>query len=78
MVAADGGIFNGGDAGFYGSLAGIHINAPIVGMAATPDGKGYWLVGADGGIYNGGDAGFFGSATYPWLLFWNTLTRSEA
>jgi hypothetical protein len=31
-------------------------------MAATPSGKGYWLVGADGGIFNFGDAGFLGSA----------------
>jgi len=32
-----------------------------VGMAATPDGKGYWLVASDGGIFSFGDAGFFGS-----------------
>ena len=31
-------------------------------MAATPDGKGYWLVASDGGIFNYGDAGFLGSA----------------
>ena len=36
-------------------------NAPVVGMAATPDGGGYWLVGADGGIFSYGDAAFFGS-----------------
>ena len=36
--------------------------APVVGMAATPDGRGYWLVGSDGGIFSFGDAGFFGSA----------------
>jgi N-acetylmuramoyl-L-alanine amidase len=36
-------------------------NAPIVGMAATPDGGGYWLVASDGGIFTFGDAGFFGS-----------------
>jgi hypothetical protein len=30
-------------------------------MAATPDGKGYWLVAADGGIFTFGDARFFGS-----------------
>ena len=30
-------------------------------MAATPDGKGYWLVASDGGIFNYGDAGFYGS-----------------
>jgi hypothetical protein len=37
------------------------LNRPIVGMATTPDGKGYWLVGADGGIFNLGTAGFDGS-----------------
>jgi hypothetical protein len=62
MVAADGGIFNFGDAGFAGSTGAMHLNQPIVGMAATPSGKGYWLVAADGGIFNFGDAGFLGSA----------------
>jgi hypothetical protein len=32
-----------------------------VGMAATPDGKGYWLVASDGGIFDYGDAAFYGS-----------------
>jgi hypothetical protein len=31
-------------------------------MAATPDGKGYWLVASDGGIFSFGTAGFQGSA----------------
>ena len=35
--------------------------APVVGMAATPDGGGYWLVGSDGGIFSFGDATFYGS-----------------
>jgi hypothetical protein len=38
------------------------LNKPIVGVAVTPTGKGYWLVAGDGGIFNFGDAGFFGSA----------------
>ena len=50
-----------GDAGFYGSTGSLHLNAPIVGMESTSDGKGYWLVAGDGGIFNYGDAGFFGS-----------------
>ena len=62
IVAADGGIFNYGDAGFFGSAGTIALNKPIVGMAATTDGGGYWLVASDGGIFNYGDAGFFGSA----------------
>jgi len=36
LVAADGGIFAFGDAGFYGSMGGRTLNRPIVGMAATP------------------------------------------
>ena len=63
LVAADGGIFNYGDAGFYGSTGGLKLNKPIVGMVPTPDGKGYWLVASDGGVFNYGDAGFFGSAS---------------
>ena len=39
LVASDGGIFTFGDAGFYGSTGAIRLNQPIVGMAATPDGR---------------------------------------
>jgi len=39
----------------------MHLDAPIVSMAATPDGKGYWLVASDGGIFAYGDAPFVGS-----------------
>ncbi len=39
----------------------MSLNQPIVGMAATPDGKGYWLVAKDGGIFSFGDAVFYGS-----------------
>ena len=45
-----------------GANAVANANAPVVGLAATPDGGGYWLVAADGGIFSYGDAGFFGSA----------------
>ena len=50
-----------GDARFYGSTGAIPLNQPVVGMAATPDGRGYWLVAADGGIFAFGDASFYGS-----------------
>jgi hypothetical protein len=60
-VASDGGIFSYGDAGFYGSTGSLTLNKPVVGMASTPDGKGYWLVASDGGIFSYGDAGFYGS-----------------
>ena len=61
VAAADGGVFAVGDASFYGSAGGIHLNRPVVGMAATPDNAGYWLVASDGGIFAYGDAGFYGS-----------------
>ncbi len=44
-----------------GSTASAVLDAPAVGIAATPDGDGYWLVAADGGIFAFGDAAFFGS-----------------
>ena len=37
------------------------FNHPIVGIAATGDGGGYWLVASDGGIFSYGDAQFYGS-----------------
>jgi len=55
------GIFSFGDAAFYGSMGGRHLDAPIVGMAAAPSGKGYWEVAADGGVFTFGDAAFGGS-----------------
>ena len=61
LDAADGGIFTLGQASFHGSMGGRSLNQPIVGMAATPDGGGYWEVAADGGIFSFGDAAFHGS-----------------
>ena len=46
---------------FHGSTGSMVLNKPIVGMAATPDGGGYWLVASDGGVFSFGDAGFYGS-----------------
>ena len=37
---------------------GIKLNGPLVGMAATNTGAGYWLVAADGGVFSFGDAVF--------------------
>ena len=61
FVASDGGVFDFGDANFWGSTGGIHLNQPVVGMAVTPSTNGYWLVASDGGIFTFGDAAFFGS-----------------
>ena len=40
---------------------GIHPSRPVLGMAATPTGHGYWLVASDGGVFSFGDAAFYGS-----------------
>jgi hypothetical protein len=50
-----------GAAGFYGSTSALTLNQPLVGMANTPDGHGYWLVASDGGIFSYGNAHFYGS-----------------
>jgi hypothetical protein len=55
-------MFSFGDAGFYGSMGGAPLHAPIVGMAPTATGRGYWLAAADGGLFAFGDAGYYGSA----------------
>ena len=46
---------------FLGNLSATPLDVPIVGMATTADGGGYWLVASDGGIFAYGDAGFYGS-----------------
>jgi hypothetical protein len=61
MVATDGGIFTFGDAAYDGSTGGIHLNQPIIGMANSPSGAGYWLIAVDGGVFTFGDAGYYGS-----------------
>ncbi len=63
-VASDGGIFGFGTLGsgaFFGSMGGRPLDAPIVGIAATPDDDGYWEVASDGGIFSFGSATFYGS-----------------
>ena len=45
VVASDGGIFSFGDAQFFGSMGGQHLNQPIVGLAAPP---------AEPGLLDGG------------------------
>jgi hypothetical protein len=72
LVASDGGIFSFGNAGFFGSIPGLglgpagstggkHLNAPIVGMVPSFNGRGYFMVAADGGVFAFGDATFEGS-----------------
>jgi hypothetical protein len=72
LDASDGGVFTFGDGGFYGSIPGIglnpagsglphSLNAPVVGMVPSSDGRGYFMVASDGGVFAFGDAQFEGS-----------------
>lgn len=75
LATADGGVFSFGDATYHGSLPGLglaaygttttpgerRLNAPVVGIARSVAGHGYYLVGADGGVFAFGDAHFRGS-----------------
>ena len=40
------------NAPFLGSTGGMHLNKPVVGMTATLNGTGYWLVASDGGVFS--------------------------
>jgi len=46
---------------YLGNPGFLSLNAPVVGMATTPSGGGYWMTAADGGVFAYGDAGFYGS-----------------
>jgi hypothetical protein len=48
-----------------GSMAG-RARTPIIGIAATPTGRGYVLLGADGGVFAFGDAKYFGGLAGTW------------
>jgi len=58
-------LFAFGDAGFFGSTGDRQLNAPVVGISATPSGRGYWLTAAGGGVFAFGDAPFIGSLVGP-------------
>jgi hypothetical protein len=59
--AAPAAVMGFGSAASYGAPASL--SAPVAGIAATRDGRGYWLVGADGGVFAYGDASYYGSAS---------------
>jgi hypothetical protein len=57
-------VFAFGDATFVGSIPGLPrapVVSDVVGVVATPDNQGYWMVGSDGGVFAFGDATFVGS-----------------
>jgi hypothetical protein len=45
-----------GNAGDFGGLSALHLNQPVLGVAGTSDGGGYFLVAYDGGVFTFGDA----------------------
>jgi hypothetical protein len=62
-VGADGAMQTGPPANFYGDPdnSNVKLNRPVVGMAGTSDGQGYWFVAGDGGLFSYGDAPYYGS-----------------
>jgi hypothetical protein len=56
MLGNDGGIFQFGDARFFGSMGGTALPQPVVTIEPTPTANGYWLIGGDGSVYPFGDA----------------------
>lgn len=78
LVGRDGGVFAFGSAMYYGSLPGTpptpgcfpgaaHCGPvlPVVAMASTADGGGYWLVTAIGQVFPYGNAMSYGSIPGP-------------
>ncbi len=62
QVYPGGGIFSYGSAAAEADpLAGVQLNAPVVGVASAPGGTGFWLASADGGVYTIGGAPYYGS-----------------
>ena len=61
LVGSDGGVFSFGSAQFHGSMGGIPLQRPVVGIVPTKDLGGYWLDASDGGVFSFGDTQFYGS-----------------
>jgi hypothetical protein len=63
-IGHDNTVFAFGNAPFLGSTQNLNLAQPVVGMASTAGGSGYWLVAKDGGVFSfhanfyGGTAGF--------------------
>lgn len=50
-----------GGASHLGDPAGLALQGPLVSIASTPSGGGYWLAGSDGGVFAHGAAPWLGS-----------------
>lgn len=56
VASAAGSVIGFGVAPNCGSLAGLPVTSPVVGIASVPGGDGYWMATADGGVYAFGTA----------------------
>ncbi|MGH9019052.1 MAG: C40 family peptidase, partial [Acidimicrobiales bacterium] len=56
LVAADGGVFTFGDAGFYGSMGGTPSPEPTELLVSSATGHGYWIIDQNGTANAFGDA----------------------
>ena len=61
MATATGEVSSFGAAYNYGPTSPLSLNKPVVGLATTTDGNGYWEAAADGGVFTFGTAPFQGS-----------------
>jgi len=61
-TTATGAVYSYGNVAGCGSLPAALATVPVVGLAASPDGGGYWLVARDGHIFPFGDAKDYGPA----------------
>jgi hypothetical protein len=62
LATGTGAVFTKGGMCFYGSVAGLALRRPMVGMTSTTSDRGYWMTASDGGVFAFGDARFHGSA----------------
>ena len=60
LVGSDGGIFSFGSAQFHGSMGGVALQRPVVGIVPAKGDDGYWLDASDGGVFSF-DTPFYGS-----------------
>jgi Ca2+-binding RTX toxin-like protein len=70
-------VFAFGDAGFLGSTGDVALNHPVVGIAATPSGRGYWLVASDGGVFSHGNAFKSGTSIEPHITVVGAIALSD-
>jgi hypothetical protein len=61
---ANPGVLNYGDAVFYGAPTNVSVPSPVVAMAPSAGGLGYWVVTADGRVYQYGNAVNYGGVNF--------------